>query len=1237
MGSRFSTRRAFLPILVLAGFTLVQAAGISQTERGGARQTVRPGTLAGRTEARQDDAEIRPLVRSLRHFRSIGDRESAARIFAQLFPTDAALDPSVAAKTAASPLSYRIADAYANDKAVAGSDHASPVFVSPEHEKKPSADTRLSGDGEITIFSAAEQWSGAGPRDIRVRKSSDRGLSWPDTIALGDSHAWTDPSLRLLSDDTAGLAFVKEWDSGDGDIHFVRLSADLASDAAFPVALSRSDQRSPSLVTDRAAYPEAYAYLAYAERTGQAAAISFRVSPDFGASWSRAATIDSFPAPEGMDAGTAAAYDADRNALHVAYTRPQGTSTGIAVATSRDFGASWSRPVFVTPADSLADSSPRIAAAGGRVVVVYEHETAAGPDIGSAHSRDSARSWTRGSGLAASAAVERSPDVRVSEGTGTPRFFASYIEENARVLVLRDEAFGADVWTTEAVVEDDRASAAAGPVALVPLPGRDGSGTAGTLWAIGSADLDIYFGSEILPLSLAALEVTPSNQDVPYTAGTASFTVVKTGEGPVAWTAAVTAGQEWLAIQSGASGTNAGTIVAAYQENPGLIQRVGTIQVTPADITVPAVSVTVTQEGVPVGTLDVTPVGGLASTGPVGGPFTPSGQEYTLQNTGLTSFDWTAAKTQPWTTLSATSGTLAAGATTTVTVSINAGADTLTAGTYDDTVSFTNTTDGSGDTTRAVTLTITEPAGVLAVTPAGNLVSAGPAGGPFVPSNLTYTLENTGGSSIDWTAAKTQAWTALSAVSGTLAAGATATVTVSIDAAASEMADGTYNDTVSFTNTTNGTGNTTRAVSLTISAQPGALAVTPAGDFASSGVTGGPFTPASQAYTLENTGGTSISWTAEKTQLWTTLSAVSGTLVAGATATVTVSIDATANSLAAGTYNDTVSFTNTTNGTGSTTRAVTLSVSSPAGALAVTPAGGLSSSGLVGGPFTPASQAYSLQNTGGSPIDWTAAKTQTWTTLSAISGTLAAGATATVTVSINATANSLAAGTYNDTVSFTNTTNGTGSTTRPVALDVGAGPILTVSPSGLNVTYDAGTTTFEVSNTGGGTMDWTAAVVAGGDWLTVSSGASGTGDGTVTVAFAANRTSWERVGILRVTAAGASGSPRNVTVTQAPGTFGLVLGAARLTESAWIISRQYGRLTVTVTNPASIIIDRYIIYRKAGNGAFEALQEIVASTVDGSSWIYNDTFLEPATGYTYRVVALDVLGGTIGTSNDVTI
>ena len=56
--------------------------------------------------------------------------------------------------------------------------------------------------------------------------------------------------------------------------------------------------------------------------------------------------------------------------------------------------------------------------------------------------------------------------------------------------------------------------------------------------------------------------------------------------------------------------------------------------------------------------------------------------------------------------LSATGGTLAAGANTTVTVSINGSANTLNVGSYSDTVTFTNTTNGNGDTTRGVALTV---------------------------------------------------------------------------------------------------------------------------------------------------------------------------------------------------------------------------------------------------------------------------------------------------------------------------------------------------------------------------------------------------------------------------------------------------------------------------------------------------------------------------------------------------
>ncbi|MEW6252347.1 MAG: hypothetical protein AB1716_17045, partial [Planctomycetota bacterium] len=342
------------------------------------------------------------------------------------------------------------------------------------------------------------------------------------------------------------------------------------------------------------------------------------------------------------------------------------------------------------------------------------------------------------------------------------------------------------------------------------------------------------------------------------------------------------------------------------------------------------------------------------------------------------------------------------------------------------------------------------------VTPATNLVSSGVQGGPFDPNQRVYTLTNTGGQALNWTAAKTQNWVTLSATGGALNAGGSTTVTVSINANANSLAVGSYADTVTFTNATNGSGNTMRGVSLSVNAPPGALAVTPATNLVSSGVQGGPFDPNQRVYTLTNTGGQALNWTAAKTQGWVTLSAASGALNAGGSTNVTVSINANANSLAVGSYADTVTFTNATNGSGNTTRGVSLSVSAPPGALAVTPATNLVSSGVQGGPFDPNQRVYTLTNTGGQALNWTAAKTQGWVTLSAASGALNAGGSTNVTVSINANANSLAVGGYADTVSFTNTTTGAGSTTRGVSLTVTSGGQMasSISQYGITWTFD---------------------------------------------------------------------------------------------------------------------------------------------------------------------------------------
>ena len=122
--------------------------------------------------------------------------------------------------------------------------------------------------------------------------------------------------------------------------------------------------------------------------------------------------------------------------------------------------------------------------------------------------------------------------------------------------------------------------------------------------------------------------------------------------------------------------------------------------------------------------------------------------------------------------------------------------------------------------------------------------------------------------------------------------------------------------------------------------------------------------------------------------------------------------------------------------------------------LNVTPATGLASSGTQGsGAFSPTSQIYTLSNTGTGSMTWTASKTQTWLILSATGGTLAAGASANVTASINTTnANALSVGSFTDTITFANISGSTGNTTRSASLVIGsnslpATPAITALPA----------------------------------------------------------------------------------------------------------------------------------------------------------------------------------------------
>ncbi|HPM22452.1 MAG TPA: trypsin-like peptidase domain-containing protein [Phycisphaerae bacterium] len=118
------------------------------------------------------------------------------------------------------------------------------------------------------------------------------------------------------------------------------------------------------------------------------------------------------------------------------------------------------------------------------------------------------------------------------------------------------------------------------------------------------------------------------------------------------------------------------------------------------------------------------------------------------------------------------------------------------------------------------------------------------------------------------------------------------------------------------------------------------------------------------------------------------------------------------------------------------TGAVTVDTLGP-GRLVVEPEQGLDAAGEVGGPFAPNSILYSLSNPTSTAIDFTVGHLADWVTVSPAAGQLGANGHVTVTVSINANAAALVTGRYSDVVTFTNTTNHSGDTTRTVDLQVG--------------------------------------------------------------------------------------------------------------------------------------------------------------------------------------------------------
>jgi Divergent InlB B-repeat domain len=242
-----------------------------------------------------------------------------------------------------------------------------------------------------------------------------------------------------------------------------------------------------------------------------------------------------------------------------------------------------------------------------------------------------------------------------------------------------------------------------------------------------------------------------------------------------------------------------------------------------------------------------------------------------------------------------------------------------------------------------------------------------------------------------------------------------------------------------------------------------ALQVAPATSIVASGTQGGPFAPASFSYSLDATVG-SFNYSITGVPNWLTPSSTSGAASSGTT--VSFTLNASANSLAPGTYGPaTITFTNTDTGQGTQTRTATLTVNPQGPVLVVTPATEITAAGTHGGAFSPSSFKYTLSATTGS-VKY-AVTTPSWLTASPKSGSVTTSPKS-ITITVNAT--KLLPNTYVSSVNIANTTDGAGST--------GLVAKLTVNPEDYELTV-AASPSADGSVTGSGE-------VAEGTWTTVT-------------------------------------------------------------------------------------------------------------------------------------------------------
>jgi len=361
-----------------------------------------------------------------------------------------------------------------------------------------------------------------------------------------------------------------------------------------------------------------------------------------------------------------------------------------------------------------------------------------------------------------------------------------------------------------------------------------------------------------------------------------------------------------------------------------------------------------------------------------------------------------------------------------------------------------------------------DPLDNFSISPLEELNASGYEGGPFTPSDKTYTLYNSGLAPLSWNASVTRSWLSVQPDKSTLDGGESIPMQVYFTLDADSLPPGSYSDTVTFTNITSGFIQT-RAVTLTVSTIPAEIEVTdsifpstdlrlPFGDVfiemePQAQIT---ITNADPDFDLIidelslSTGNNGFRL--ESVPMLPVVISPLNNIIIDVVFTPTTVRD----------YQDSVIIQS--NDEDETQVEVRLSGTGKIDTLHITPTEDFEFSGHPGGPFVPSNTFYHLTNNGSGDIDWTV-QGPSWLDVSLFSGSLVPGESVSVKFWPNALAPNLPEGYYLGTLLFTNLTS-TAEHKRMANLNVYTEPKIWFNPFLFDLTIPQGDSQTEILSIG---------------------------------------------------------------------------------------------------------------------------------------------------------------------------